>query len=470
MSTEDRVKALEGEFKLIKSELRQTLISVRDFLLDQKLPSSQDEASGSSKKSGSETTINIPQVPEVPEVPEIPPLAPVEEMPQEQPPGQTPGMPEIGAQSPAMSPMGGPMAYPGMAPMQAQFSPDAAMSGKLELPLDIDTDLPDVSSGDMPDEEPRGKRPRGRHADDEDLEGEEPLAEDAGAKETRNDESEAEDESREDTEDQPQESNQPAAQTRVQPGVPTAPPVNILANLVRWVALARKEIGIEHLPIFLEIYATGGTLTPEMKDVILHLADVAADPRLDPEPSAKTHLINEQMDICMELNNFSGQMPEDLKDKVRRLTELILQQTAYTSKADVWSRLLLELHGVLTDSGTSLMPAPMLPGGFKMSTPAVRKEEPGKGRKNIPARDAEEDETESEAMDDLDDSDEETESEEDAEEADEEEDDVIVPKASKPARLRLVLPVDEHSEQELDLGSLFISTDFPQRKGNKNKN
>jgi len=31
MATEDRVKVLEGEFKLIKSELRQTLGSVRDF-------------------------------------------------------------------------------------------------------------------------------------------------------------------------------------------------------------------------------------------------------------------------------------------------------------------------------------------------------------------------------------------------------------------------------------------------------
>ena len=44
MSTEDRVKVLEGEFKLIKSELRQTLGSVRDFMLDLKLPPVQEDA------------------------------------------------------------------------------------------------------------------------------------------------------------------------------------------------------------------------------------------------------------------------------------------------------------------------------------------------------------------------------------------------------------------------------------------
>ena len=43
MATDDRVKVLEGEFKLIKSELRQTLSSVRDFLLDIKLPPMQEE-------------------------------------------------------------------------------------------------------------------------------------------------------------------------------------------------------------------------------------------------------------------------------------------------------------------------------------------------------------------------------------------------------------------------------------------
>ena len=56
MSTEDRVKALEGEFKLIKSELRQTLIGVRDFLLDMKLPALQDERKSPASKTPTENT------------------------------------------------------------------------------------------------------------------------------------------------------------------------------------------------------------------------------------------------------------------------------------------------------------------------------------------------------------------------------------------------------------------------------
>jgi hypothetical protein len=78
---------------------------------------------------------------------------------------------------------------------------------------------------------------------------------------------------------------------------------NQLPNLIRWVSVAKKEIGSSQLPTFLEAYSVRGHLTPAMKEIILHLAAVVAEGSTEP------------------------------------------------SSADVWSRLTLELHGILSDGG-----------------------------------------------------------------------------------------------------------------------
>ncbi|MCK4722403.1 MAG: hypothetical protein KAT75_03815, partial [Dehalococcoidia bacterium] len=77
---------------------------------------------------------------------------------------------------------------------------------------------------------------------------------------------------------------------------------NQLPNLIRWVSVAKREIGSAQLPTFLEAYGVRGQLSSEMKEVILHLAVVVSE------------------------------------------------QSADASPADLWSRLTLELHGILTDS------------------------------------------------------------------------------------------------------------------------
>jgi len=79
----------------------------------------------------------------------------------------------------------------------------------------------------------------------------------------------------------------------------SAPPVNLLANLIRWVSNAKKEIGSEQLATFLEIYGISGHLSPELKEVILHLMEI---------------------------------------------TE---QQETDANAAEIWSQLTLELHGIL---------------------------------------------------------------------------------------------------------------------------
>jgi len=76
---------------------------------------------------------------------------------------------------------------------------------------------------------------------------------------------------------------------------------NQLPNLIRWVSAAKREIGSAQLPTFLEAYSVRGHLSPAMKEIILHLAAVVAEESTGP------------------------------------------------SSADVWSRLTLELHGILSD-------------------------------------------------------------------------------------------------------------------------
>ncbi|MFH1651015.1 MAG: hypothetical protein ABID87_02765 [Chloroflexota bacterium] len=94
---------------------------------------------------------------------------------------------------------------------------------------------------------------------------------------------------------------------------PPTPQVNLLANLIRWVASTRQQIGPEQLPTFLEVYGVTGNLSPELKEVILQLVEIT-----------------------------SGQ--EDAGNT-----------------ADVWSRLILELHGILAGGGVPFLSGKGLP-------------------------------------------------------------------------------------------------------------
>ena len=87
------------------------------------------------------------------------------------------------------------------------------------------------------------------------------------------------------------------------------PKVNMLANLINWVAKAKKEIGDEMLPTFLEVYGVSGHLSLELKEVILNLA-------------------------------------ERTKEKTEPCTD-----------AEVWSQAMLSLHGILTGGDAPLNPA-----------------------------------------------------------------------------------------------------------------
>ncbi len=86
------------------------------------------------------------------------------------------------------------------------------------------------------------------------------------------------------------------------------PKVNMLANLLNWVARVRKDIGPEQIPVFLEVYGLSGYLSQELKDVIVHLAE---------------------------------------------MTEAHNEPASY---AEIWSNSMLSLHGILTGGDIPLHP------------------------------------------------------------------------------------------------------------------
>ena len=85
---------------------------------------------------------------------------------------------------------------------------------------------------------------------------------------------------------------------------------NMLANLIHWVSQAKQEIGVDHLPFFLDTYSTSGHLTSELRTTILKLVEVV------------------------------GQAPD----------------AKHVNSASAWSRLLLELHGIVIGDGAPARP------------------------------------------------------------------------------------------------------------------
>lgn len=238
MEVDERVATLEEEFKLIKGELKQTLSSVREYLMETGLPDSEYSTIMAAIAGGAERQqvemkgdLSTPRQKEAPEMEE-------EEIVEEIPDDET--------------------------------SVD-------EPPADEAQEDGEVAESEAEAEQ----------------EGEEEIAEEVTG-ETEGELSQEEEMAEQLMEPQ-------TAYARLGKGViQSTPRVNLLANLIRWVANARKEIGSEQLSTFLEVYGICGHLTPELKEVILRLAEVA-------QP-----------------------------------------QLAEAGAADIWSGLLLELHGILT--------------------------------------------------------------------------------------------------------------------------
>ncbi len=241
MEIDKRVESLESEFKLMRGELKQTLTSVRDHLLNLKLPPSQEAAL----------------------------LAAA-----------------IGGQ-------GGGMSMDGRFSIErgdeSERSERSERSGRGERGTDILEPPPETN--EMPGEEAA--------EGDESLEPEAELSEQPeDPDEPLEDDAIGDDAVGDETTMESIETGRQLCQD--------TPPVNLLANLIRWVSSAKREIGSEQLATFLEVYGISGHLSPELKEVILHLADITA------------------------------------------------AEAADASAAEIWSQLTLELHGILTGGDTPL--------------------------------------------------------------------------------------------------------------------
>ncbi len=246
MEIDKRVESLESEFKLMRGELKQTLTSVRDHLLNLKLPPSQEAAMLAAAMSegrkgmsmdgrfsierGERSVRSVRSVRGERGTDILEPPPETNEMPGEQ-----------------------------AAEGDESLEPEAELSEQLEQP-----DEPNESNESM----------EGDAIGDDAMEDEATMESIETGRQLSQD----------------------------------TPPVNLLANLIRWVSSAKREIGSEQLATFLEVYGISGHLSQELKEVILHLADITAT------------------------------------------------ESADASAAEIWSELILELHGILAGGSASLRP------------------------------------------------------------------------------------------------------------------
>jgi hypothetical protein len=318
MEIDKRIEGLESEFKLVRGQLKETLMGVRDFLQSLEVPRWENDidrevyretveekretvAPPSQGSRGEEPQAPPPEAAPAP----VPPVqhapiqqAPIQQAPIQQAPVQQQPIQQAPVQQapPLQETLGEEMAPlqetlgeeiaplqetlgEEIAPLQETLGEEIASLqetlGEEIAPLqEVDSSLPgatwelseepsELSKQLLEPEQPQGTKEKGPHE---------------GSKETKMSEE---------------------AQEEL-----TISQTNLLANLIRWVAAVRREMGDELLPALLEAYSVGGYLPPELKECILHLANVVA-----PQP-------------------------------------------AKADAANVWGRLILELQGILTGGGT----------------------------------------------------------------------------------------------------------------------
>jgi hypothetical protein len=275
MEAEKKLDTIEEEMKLLKGELKQSLASVRDYLLNMELPSSEfstilaalgNEGGGAQKitidgniantkgEGGEKFSDNLEEVTEE-EIPE-----PEDEL---------------------------------------SLDDDNILDQNAQPEDDLDqVDDYDSDSDMLETAESR---------DDENIGGMDDLG---GTDEQSDTEDQEEfftpdaDKARASLEEEPLMGYDKSA-TEMQPSTPK---VNLLANLINWVARAKKEIGHEELSAFLEVYGISGHLSPELKEAILQLAEITAE------------------------------------------------QSDEANRAEVWSQTMLSLHGILTGGDAPLYP------------------------------------------------------------------------------------------------------------------
>ena len=272
MGGDKKLETMSEEIKLLKGELKQSLASVRDYLLNMELPTSEFSnilealGSGEGQKVTMTGTLGTPQN-----------SKPIEETRE-----------EVSEAEPQMP------------------SEDDNLIDVEESPTDESDELAENSLT----------------GEDENLANQD---EELSCEETPLAENEPNEDSQPETPDEAEETMTPESELPLEENLPmdfnkitteasqTTPKVNMLANLITWVARAKKEIGYDRIPTFLEVYGISGHLSAELKEVIIHLAEITTE---------KPEVVND---------------PE------------------------VWSQAMLSLHGILTGGDAPLHPVVPFP-------------------------------------------------------------------------------------------------------------
>jgi hypothetical protein len=306
MSDEKRLETLSEEIKLLKGEIKNSLTSVRDYLLNMELPSSEFStilAALSGDNSGQKVSLdgglgnqpeikdeNIPE--ETGEITDDLAQPPPEEdlIDMEQPEDMMEDIPEGEPLSSQEENADGLMGAEDAAQPEDEMVEE---SEEIENPQEPE-DMESVELGeDEAETEPEDEEDDLDEPEDENMDLPELDNEDSGTESYL-----------------PAEEEQPMELERTTADINQGTPrVNMLANLINWVARAKKEIGDELLPTFLDVYGVSGHLSLELKEVILHLAERT----------------REKTDPCTD--------------------------------AEVWSSAMLSLHGILTGGDAPLNPA-----------------------------------------------------------------------------------------------------------------
>ena len=273
MEIDKRVEGLEGEFKLIKGEVKQSLIDIRDYVLEGK---------------------PVPQSAPLEEEPvqEVPPVKQMDSVPPD-----------------ASKPLREQPEYEQLEEIVDEVLPGASEEAPFsQLPPFQEEPVQEAPFNQLPplQEEPVQEAPTPEETDSLPAEASKPLEKQLEPERLKDKvEEKLPEPSKEEKlpeaskeEKLPEPSKEEKMSEKASGSMLQA---NQLPNLIRWVSVAKREIGSAQLPTFLEAYGVRGQLSSEMKEVILHLAVVVSE------------------------------------------------QPAGASPADLWSRLTLELHGILTD-------------------------------------------------------------------------------------------------------------------------
>jgi hypothetical protein len=278
MVEDKRLESLQEEIKLMKGELKQSLASVRDYLLNMELPSSEISNILSALGSDGQNmtmkgTLEAPK--ESPQEEPEDMLTETEESVEDE---EVPGDDLLDLENPEEEETEEETTTPEDNLAEEATREEEAVPEEEAIAPEEELATPEeelVAPEEIGEEEPEPAEPEMT------AEEEQPMQE-----------------------EQPMEYENPTDDTGL-----SVPKVNMLANLINWVARANKEIGRDNIATFLEVYGISGHLSPELKDVILHLSEIAEN------------------------------------------------EAEISGSTEIWSQAMLLLHGILTGGDAPLHPA-----------------------------------------------------------------------------------------------------------------